>query len=106
MFAKPHRFSFKKGAPKNTFSTSFFVIRYGRDVEDGLKCGVVVGKKVDRRAVVRNRIKRQIVAVIKEFLDQDEKYDLVIIAKKQIKEVAYEQIREELKKSFLALHIL
>ena len=106
MFAKPHRFSFKKGVPKNTFSTSFFFFFYDRNSEAGLRCGVVVGKKVDKRAVVRNRFKRQLVAFVKELLGQDKKYNLVIIAKKQIKDVEHDQVKEELKKAFLTIHIL
>jgi len=81
-------------------------MRYDRNSEAGLRCGVVVGKKVDKRAVVRNRFKRQLVAFVKELLGQDKKYNLVIIAKKQIKDVEHDQVKEELKKAFLTIHIL
>ncbi len=61
MFPKSYRYSFRKGLPKKTLSTTFFVIKYDNSQDDSMHCAVVVGKKVDKRAVVRNKIKRQIV---------------------------------------------
>lgn len=99
MFARRNRFSFKKGVPRKIFSTPFFVIRHEKSVDKTFRCAVVVGKKVDKRAVVRNRIKRHIVATVKELLAHDTEMTIVIYAKKPIAELATESIEEEFKKA-------
>lgn len=100
MFAKSNRFSFRRGAPRSVYSTPFFVIRYDKNYDKKLHCAVVVGKKVDKRAVIRNTIKRQLVVIIKELLSPNTEYDLAIFAKKQILTAQKDEQYEELKKAF------
>ncbi len=64
MFAQEHRYAFTKVLPKNTLSTPLFNVRYENNKGEGLKVAVVVSKKVDKRAVVRNRVKRQVLAIL------------------------------------------
>jgi ribonuclease P protein component len=106
MFAKSYRFTFKKGAPRRIYSTPHFVIRYDTNSEKGLRCAVVVGKKVDKRAVIRNTIKRQLIVIIKELLSPNTEYNIVIFAKKQLSEIEKEQKYKELEKAFKAIHII
>jgi ribonuclease P protein component len=106
MFAKSHRFSFKKGAPRRIYQTPLFVIRYDKNNDKKLHCAVVVGKKVDKRAVVRNTIKRQLNITIKELLSLDTEYNIVIFAKKLILSASKEERYEELKKSFKSINII
>jgi len=96
MFEKKNRYSFRKGVPRQLFTSPSFVIRYQKHANSVLHCSVVVGKKVDKRAVVRNKIKRMLVAHIKEILPEDTPFDMVIYARRGISEVAPEQIRTEL----------
>lgn len=105
MFARSHRFSFKKGAPRNVYQTPFFVIRYDHKNEGSFECAVVVGKKVDKRAVVRNKIKRQMVVCIKELVPATTASRFVIYAKKSILETTIEAKKEELKKAFEIIKI-
>jgi ribonuclease P protein component len=105
MFDRSHRFSFKKGAPKRIFATPLFVIRFDTN-NDKLHSSVVVGKKVDKRAVVRNRIKRQINAILKEVLSTELKFDIVFFIKKQINEAETDNIKETIFKSLKEIHIL
>lgn len=105
MFARAHRFSFKRGAPRNFYNTSLFILRYDRNVNSNLECAVVVGKKVDKKAVVRNRIKRQLVAQIKSLVPTTTPYRVVIIAKKPILEATNDKKYEELTKAFQSTKI-
>lgn len=106
MLPKRHRFSFKKGAPNKLHSTRLFVIRYNKLNSSGLHAAVIVGKKVDKRATVRNKLKRRIVESIKELLPMSLNVDLVIFAKKPILEVSKEELLEEFKKAFYDIHII
>jgi ribonuclease P protein component len=67
--------------------------------------GIVVSKK-NGNAVVRNRIKRLFKEMIRKNLSDIKKgYDVIIISKRQtgenIKEIKYENIEKDLKKTFL-----
>lgn len=106
MFAKSHRFSFKKGAPRSYFQTPLFVVRYDKNSTGSLKCAVVVGKKVDKRAVVRNKIKRQLLEIIRETLSVETKATIAVYAKKPIMEVALEEKKSELQKALRTIGIL
>ena len=106
MLPKKHRFSFKRGVPRRLYTTPFFVIRYGDSNGSGLHAAVVVGKKVDKRAVLRNRYKRQVVEWTKTLLQKEQNINVVIFAKKQIMQLQKESLYEELKKSFQTIHLL
>lgn len=98
MFAKKNRFSFKKGAPKYSLNSKFFVLRYDFDA-NALECSVVIGKKVDKRAVARNRLKRKIVQKIRELIDTDKKLRLVIYIRKGLNEDIFSEFEIDLEKN-------
>ncbi len=104
MLDRSHRFSFRKGAPRRIFATPLFVIRYDNN-HDQLHCSVVVGKKVDKRAVVRNRIKRQINEILREILPKDKKFDLVFFIKRQINDSEPEKTKETIVKALKEINI-
>jgi ribonuclease P protein component len=106
MFAKSHRFSFKKGAPRSYYQAPLFVLRYDKNQIGSLRCAVVVGKKVDKRAVVRNKIKRQVLELIRELLSVDTKATIAVYAKKPILEAEIDERRSELKKALGTTGIL
>lgn len=59
--------------------------------------GIVVSLKVDKKAVVRNKVKRRIRAVLKENLSKIVKgCDFLILTKPEIKELDYQQIKDKL----------
>lgn len=66
---------------------------------DGLKIGFVVGKKIHKSAVKRNRVKRQMREVVRLML-KDERlaygYMLFIAAKPAILEKNYEEIAKDI----------
>jgi len=59
--------------------------------------GIVVGKKVDKRAVYRNRIKRQIRAKVRQLLPQIQKgWRLVFIVRPSVQSCNSDQFLREL----------
>jgi ribonuclease P protein component len=81
MFPKEHRFSFKNKLPTNKFNSPSFTVRYGEN-DGGLKIAVVVPKRVDKRATVRNRIKRKVLGAVRKFVKEDLGLTLVFYLKK------------------------
>lgn len=81
MLGKKHRFSFKDKLPSRVLNFPSFSIRYGRN-EDELKVAVVVSKRIDKRATVRNRIKRRVLNAIRKTIDLDKALNLVFYIKK------------------------
>ena len=94
MFSKKQRFSFKTKLPKNTLSFPSFSVRYEKNGE-GLKVAVVVSKKVDRRAVVRNKVKRKILEQVRKSINISEQVTLVFYAKQASVSSNLEQEIEE-----------
>lgn len=101
---------FKKGLrlPKNVrftkenqISSIFFSIKIAGNKTESKRFGIIVSKKIDKRAVIRNKIKRQIRLCIEE----NEKYllvgkDLLIITRPGIKDMETREICESLMKAF------
>lgn len=106
MFAKKQRYSFKNGIPRKVFGTPYFVIRYEVNDNAMFQCAVVVGKKVDKKAVGRNKIKRIIVKNIKDLKLQNTGANLILYARNKITELTEEKIREELQKAFKTISII
>ena len=71
---------------KKRFLTSpFFVLKVAENEKSFSRFGFVVSKKIDKRAVVRNKIKRQLRSIIENNFDKVPKgKDFLIIAKRQI----------------------
>jgi ribonuclease P protein component len=69
----------------NTYSFPFFVLRTAKNEQTFSRFGFVVSKKIDKRAVVRNRVKRQIRVCIETNLDKIATgYDLLFVLKKPL----------------------
>ena len=81
------------------FSTPLFGAVCFFDETDEIKFGFVISKKISKRAVDRNKIKRR----VKNIIDNNKKvvhngYDYVIIIKKGILELTYKEMEKELLK--------
>jgi ribonuclease P protein component len=77
MLNRSQRFSFRTGAPKLKIITPLFMVRYQLS-ETEPKYAVVVPKKVSKKAVQRNRVKRIFIQTLQEFLANNKNgYDLV-----------------------------
>ncbi len=68
-------------------SSPFYNLKIRRNGELVSRFGFVVSKKIDKRATVRNRIKRKIRSCMEENLDKIvDGYDFLFILKKDIRE--------------------
>ena len=101
---------FKKGLrlPKsvrftkeNQISSNFFFLKIAENKTRSNRFGIVVSKKIDKRAVIRNKIKRQVGRYIRE----NEKNlpigkDMLIIVRPGIKGRRSNEICESIEKIF------
>ncbi|WP_420835238.1 ribonuclease P protein component [Nautilia profundicola] len=81
---------FKKG---KKFNTEFFLIFYFPLTE--LKVSPVVSKKISKKAVIRNKIKRRIRSLAYDVL---EKGGYAIVAKKDISEYEFAKLKKDFQK--------
>lgn len=99
MLARKLRYSFGKGLPKNTIHSTLFTLRFEKS-DKNPKIAVVVSKKVDTRATVRNRVKRVITAHLTRFISDINPYSLVFFIKKEVLSADSKNIDEKLKEVF------
>ena len=86
----------------NTMQNPLFTLKISRNQGGVKRFAFVVSKRVDKRAVVRNRIKRIFRASIRNIMDKiDEDIDALIIVKKKARESSQLEIKNELEKSLL-----
>jgi len=63
--------------------------------------GVVVSLQIDKRAVVRNKIRRQISEIIKSIeKDLKQGYDILILTREDVKKLDFDQMQAKLIKLF------
>lgn len=87
--------------PKN-IKTSYFNIKTVKNDLNINRFAFIVSKKIDKRAVVRNRIKRKVRAGIEELFSSIEKgNDFVFYPKKKAIDINQSQLLNELKNTFL-----
>lgn len=97
--------SFKKEAGAQIYSSPFLTISSTETTGDS-RFGFIISKKIDKRAVVRNRLKRKMAKFIEERLPKiNQGFKVVIVARAQIleKEQDLDRVLEE---GFLKLKLL
>lgn len=105
MLKKERRLSnFREIENLSSASSPYFLLRYKR--ENGLsKFGFIVSKKIDKRATVRNEVKRKLKKVVRENLDNIVDGTFLLIAKEKSideeKDKLSEVFRDILKKENL-----
>lgn len=105
MFAKKFRLSSnKKIFALKTIPTPLFILRIAKNNLFYNRYGFVVSKKVDKRAVVRNRLRRQFRSLLeKKNLQLPQGYDFLFSLKKQIAGIDRLQMEKELELTFQKL---
>ncbi|MDP2812420.1 MAG: ribonuclease P protein component [bacterium] len=74
-----------------------FIIKYYQNKENISKFAFVVSTKVDKRAVVRNRLTRRLRETIRAFLPKiSPGYSVLVIAKKQALLLDFPQIKKQM----------
>ena len=85
---------------KSSFSATMG-IKISRNELKNYRFGIVVSTKVSKKAVERNKIKRQIRTIIKEKqYKTDNNYDIIIITLPTIKGKKYNEIKKDLNHLF------
>lgn len=81
------------------YHTPLFSVLYLNNQQDGPKFGFVVSKKIDKIAVKRNKVRRQLAEAVRSVITQI-KPDIyaLVLAKKSIKKADFEQIKNNLLK--------
>jgi len=81
---------------KHSVSNSSFVVYYSNRKQEHARVGISVSKKLGD-AVDRNRIKRQVRAMLDEVLDfENFPYDLIFIVRKSYKERSFSRNKNDL----------
>lgn len=75
-----------------------FLIRFKPNQEGRIRVGIVISKKVAKKAVTRNKLKRRIREIVRSvILKSKESVDLVIIVKKAAASASYLELESEWK---------
>jgi ribonuclease P protein component len=71
------------------------------------RIGISISQKVSKRAVVRNRIKRQLKAILNQLLPKiSPGWQLVVVVKPSAAECGYEQFLQELKQLLISAEVI
>ncbi len=109
---------YSKGIRKNTSHLALRALHHQQDTQlpqdrDNLepfistRIGISISKKVSKKAVVRNRIKRQIRAILRQMLPFISKgWDIVIVVKPTAKECNYDEFLQQLEKLLAQAEVL
>ena len=97
MFASKFRLPARTQFPKVSSQMSFFTFKYAKNSLEYNRYGFAASKKLDKRSSVRNRVKRQLRAVLESLhptLSQG--YDLLFVLRSPILKASQEQMSLEI----------
>jgi ribonuclease P protein component len=66
------------------YFSPLFNVRISDNKDGKVRFGFVVSKRIDKRAVVRNRTKRVLRNVAEEFINELKEKDIIVVAKKSL----------------------
>ncbi|MCD4704975.1 ribonuclease P protein component [bacterium] len=102
MIAKKFRLKSRKDfdqilKSKNKFYSQNLVLKFSKNDLDLSRFSVVVSKKISKKAVDRNLIRRRVYEIIRLNMDKIKKgWDLIIFSKKAVLNLDYSEIEKEL----------
>ncbi|MEA3449834.1 MAG: ribonuclease P protein component [Patescibacteria group bacterium] len=111
MYSKKYRLSNKKDfdrvwQSRQSAYLKLLGVKITGNNEENNRFGVIVSTKISKKAVIRNKIKRRIRAVIKKELEKLKiGYDIVIFSQKAIVDSSYKEIETELTQIFNKLKL-
>ena len=89
-----------------TINTPFFLIKYIESGEIVSKFAFIISKRVDKKAVLRNKVKRFLSnAVIQSLSNLNKSYTVIFIAKKEILAVTQQELDALVEKKFKEIGI-
>ena len=94
----------KQGHPFFTYELGFKIIENNLNKN---RYGIVINLKVDKRAVVRNKIRRQIREIIRlNNKNLKQGFDIMVLTRESVKKLKYREIEERLLKLFKKAKVL
>ena len=107
MLKKQNRLKDFKLASFRQIKSSSFSLKVGKNTKELNRFAFVVTKRIDKRAAMRNRLKRVVRSCIEEIFDKIEKgQDFIIYPKKEAAQATRAQILEEMKNLFIKQKLL
>ena len=95
-------FILKKG---ELSKSNLFLIRHIKNDENFPRFRVIISKKLEAKAVKRNKLRRQIYESIRENLNQSNiNTDFILIPKKKITNSSYQVISKDIKENIINNH--
>ncbi|MCF7907191.1 ribonuclease P protein component [Patescibacteria group bacterium] len=90
-FNRIYRYGYKFFSPE-------LILRWVKDNrKECSRWGIIVSRKVDKKAVIRNKIKRRLRAILRENINSwPLQKDIVLIARPQIKELSFSELKKRL----------
>jgi len=112
MLPKENRLKKKKDFEKlfkegKSFKEKFLILRINKNDLDNNRFGFIVSKKISKKAVVRNKIKRQLREIVRKDINNYQKgFDVAIIALPGIELKNFGEISQALEFTFKKIKIL
>ncbi|MCL4437479.1 ribonuclease P protein component [Patescibacteria group bacterium] len=101
MIAKKYRLPIQNlpfKALKST-KTPYFLVKYFATQKTFSRFGIVISKKFDKKAVVRNLWKRRIFSILgKQLSESDRPKNMLLIVYPEMKKLSYQELEAEIKK--------
>lgn len=93
--------------PAKGISCDLFSLKYQENEQKKYLCAFVAGIKIDKRSTVRHLLKRRFANALREILkNKNIPYNLVFFIKKESLTKNYQEIKQEIMKTFLKSGIL
>jgi ribonuclease P protein component len=91
----------------NVFGNKVFAFYFVKNQMEENRIGIIVSKKVSKKAVVRNRLRRQIREAYRLNEEQFVKgYDFILIGKQSLLDIGYTEIEKSLKHLFYKKNLM
>jgi len=91
----------------STIRTPIFTVKIARNTLSCNRYGFIISKRIDKRSVKRNRLKRRFRACIEQcYLKVSQGYDLLFVLTKNAQEESTEKLCEEVKKMLYKSELL
>src|SRR5260221_14257922 len=83
------------------FSNESFLLTYGHNDQQSVRFAFIVGMRIDKRAVVRNRVKRLLSESVRHLMPGLRLgWDVVVTARKAFEDIPQVDIEKQLKQAF------
>lgn len=111
MLAKKYKLTRKDDIPNileegKEIKSQYFVIKYTNSDHEDNRFAIVVSSKISKKAVTRNRLRRQIFEIIRlnpEKISEKSPKNIIILVRKPILELKYEDLETQLLKTLSKL---